>query len=90
MTYDSPAEQGSTTGRWLDAQALTVDQMVHHAANRGIVKTAAGEALQLVRWVHKGRRASTIRVQSFRGGAFTIKKVDLFYVWAETVEGMAA
>ena len=87
MTYDSPAETGSPTGQWLDPATLTPNQMVHHAASRGLIRTSSGEALELVRWSQSGRRSNRVRVQTVSGHPFTIKKSELWWVWGETVEG---
>ena len=87
MTYDSPAATGSPTGQWLDPATLTANQLVQHAASRGIVKTSSGEALELVRWTQSGRTKNRyVRVQTVSGNPFSIHKRELWWVWGETVE----
>ncbi len=87
MTYDSPAATGSPTGQWLDSATLTPNQMVHHAASVGIIRTSSGEELELVRWSQFGHQKRYARVQTASGNPFSIHKRELWWVWGETVEG---
>ncbi len=86
-TYSHPAEPNSPSGQWLDAVTLNPDQLIYHARARGQAKTSAGGIIQLVRWANTGRRPNNVRVQTLDGKAsYTIKKRELWWVWAETTQ----